>query len=161
MSDYNNPALVSNLEQNITLALASPIHRAKTSAVGFTWGESTAPLLDLCPTGYTLILLADTLWFSEGHEPLLSALGDLLSQDPAARVELVAGFHSGRATVRAFLRKAESKGLVMDGMWEEVMFDGKRRAWGWDVAAGLVDEEAIGERNRSVVEGALRRSTSR
>lgn len=34
------------------------------------------------------------------------------------------------------------------------MFDGTRRKWGWDVDAGMVDEEDIGERNRSVVEAS-------
>ncbi|KAL8283390.1 hypothetical protein RQP46_005800 [Phenoliferia psychrophenolica] len=156
VSDYDDPSLVLNLQRNIPLALPSPLHQSLTHAVGFTWGSSPAPLLSLSPPGYSLILLADTLWFSEGHDALLSSLVALLSHDdPTARIEIVAGFHSGRETVRAFLRKAEENDLVMEGEWDEVMFDGKRRKWGWDVEEGLLDEEPIAERNRSVVEAYL------
>ena len=85
---------------------------SRTHAVGSTWGDSPAPLLALSPSGFQLILLADTLWFSSGLDVLIESILALLDQDPAARVELVACFHSGRETVRAFLREADARGLV-------------------------------------------------
>ncbi|KAK4700750.1 EEF1A N-terminal glycine/lysine methyltransferase, partial [Phenoliferia sp. Uapishka_3] len=162
VTDYEDPKLICNLVANIPLALPSPSHQSITSALGFTWGNSTASLLSLSPNGYSLILLADTLWFSSGHDVLITSLLELLSfDDPGARVEIVAGFHSGRQTVRAFLRKAEERGLVREGKWEEVGFQGDRKSWGWDVELGLVEEEEIGDRNKAVVEGALNSQSQR
>lgn len=156
VSDYNDESLINNLSNNIILSLPAPV-RSRITAIGHTWGTPPDALLAVSPGGFDLILLADTLWFSSAHDTLLSSLSALLSLSPSARVEIVAGFHSGRETVRAFLRKAAASGFEMEGEWEEVTFDGKKRAWGWDVEAGLEDEEEIGVRNRSVVEGRLRR----
>ncbi|KAM0749134.1 hypothetical protein T439DRAFT_303886 [Meredithblackwellia eburnea MCA 4105] len=162
LSDYNDPHLIKNLKRNIELAL-SPVLQDCTHAVGFSWGEDPSELLSLTPSagGFDLILLADTLWFATGHALLLSALSALLSHSIEARIEVVAGFHSGRETVRSFLRKAEDAGFERVGdEWEEVSFNGSRRKWGWDVEAGLDEEQDIGERNRSVVQGSLGRRSA-
>lgn len=121
---------------------------------------------------FTHILLADCLWYSEMHYLLLSSLVRLLAPTPTSRIHICAGFHSGRSTVRSFLRKAKAVGLVRRGKWEEVGHKGERRAWGWDVqrvggqeeGEGAEQEEAAdeweekengSERNKWVVEGEL------
>ncbi|GAA5844591.1 hypothetical protein JCM9279_006358 [Rhodotorula babjevae] len=183
LSDYDDPTLVANLRSNIDIAFPSPADasiRAGLSAQGHSWGDtasyptllsssaspsSTAELERL----FTRILLADTLWSSAGHPPLLDSLVALLAPTPAARVCVVAGFHSGRGTVRSFLRQAGARGLVRIGKWEEVGIDGARREWGWDergraesgagVEGAGADEwdevEDASERNKWVVEGQL------
>lgn len=109
---------------------------------------------------YNTILLADCIWASYAHSMLVDSLSTLLSRaDPSSFVYLVSGFHSGRAGVRAFLRKAFAAGLEYDGEWEEVGHDGQRRRWDWDLVDGEEPaEEAEGEaiRNRWVVQGKLR-----
>ncbi|BGP48953.1 hypothetical protein JCM10450v2_004832 [Rhodotorula kratochvilovae] len=170
LSDYDDPSLVANLRSNISLAFPSPAdasHRARLSAHGHSWGESSSlPFLlsgslaaGAAPRPFTRILLADTLWFSSGHILLLDSLSHLLARTPEARACFVAGFHSGRATVRSFLRKAEAAGFVRRGDWEEVGVDGRRRPWGWDVRDGDQGEweeaEDGSERNKWVVEGQL------
>lgn len=108
---------------------------------------------------------------SSGHELLLSSLRELLARSDSARVAICAGFHSGRATVRSFLRKAERAGFVRRGAWEELGVDGRRRPWGWDCApkatesgaeveaevddAEWAEKEDASERNKWVVEGLL------
>ncbi|GAA6007063.1 uncharacterized protein JCM10292_003446 [Rhodotorula paludigena] len=175
LSDYDDPGIILNLRTNIPLAFPnSPAIRSRVSAQGHTWGDSASlsTLLHPSPTSsaqpFTHILLADTLWYSEGHDLLLSSLSSLLARNRDARVHICAGFHSGRRTVRSFLRKAAQSGFVPRGPWVEVGVDGGRRQWGWDVPtsaerhAAAEDEveewderEDASERNKWVVEGAL------
>lgn len=92
----------------------------------------------------------------DAHELLMSSLVLLLSQSASARITLVAGFHTGRACVRSFERRAAEMGLVARNTWEEVSFEEKRRPWGWDLEAATWEgEERIEERNRWVVKGEL------
>lgn len=108
---------------------------------------------------YSLILLADCIWSSPAHSLLLTSLSSLLSHEPDAFIHLIAGFHSGRAGVRAFLRKAVEAGFELAGDWEEIGIEGERREWGWDLRGGEEGEEekdSASDRNRWVVEGRLR-----
>ncbi|GAA6009272.1 hypothetical protein JCM10207_004330 [Rhodosporidiobolus poonsookiae] len=176
LSDYDDTALIANLKANVSLAYPdAPETRSRLKAVGHSWGEepSLQALLSANDSSsFTHILLADTLWYSDGHSLLLSSLVRLLAHTPTARIHICAGFHSGRATVRNFLRKARAVGLVPRGAWEEVGVKGERREWGWDVrraaAAGAegageagdaedqwIEEEDTSERNKWVVEGSL------
>ncbi|CEQ43188.1 SPOSA6832_05088 [Sporobolomyces salmonicolor] len=167
LSDYDDPLLIDNLESNISLAYPSDeAARKRIRAVGHTWGESEslAALLAANSSGpFTHILLADTLWASSSHDLLLSSLPLLLARTPSSRIHITAGFHSGRATVRSFLRKARLKGFVPKGEWAEVGVKGERRAWGWDLEDGAkegeegewVEKEEASERNKWLVEGAL------
>ncbi|GAA5880114.1 hypothetical protein JCM8547_006194 [Rhodosporidiobolus lusitaniae] len=178
LSDYDNDAIISNLKSNISLAYPdSPDIRARLHAIGHSWGEEDslqALLTANTSLPFTRILLADTLWYSEGHFLLLSSLSRLLARSSSARIHICAGFHSGRSTVRSFLKKARREGFIMQGKWEEVGIEGQRRDWGWDVkpkeGAGAgegerrEDEEVEGEweekensseRNKWVVMGEL------
>ncbi|GAA5901319.1 hypothetical protein JCM6882_007746 [Rhodosporidiobolus microsporus] len=181
LSDYDDPALIANLKSNISLAFPdSSKVEDRLCALGHTWGEEAslqALLAANWASRFSHILLADTLWYSEGHTLLLSSLARLLALTPSARIHVCAGFHSGRSTVRVFLRKARKAGFVMRGRWEEVGVKGERREWGWDVTGrergrggdggaveareervddeGWEEKEASNERNKWVVEGDL------
>ncbi|BGP00197.1 hypothetical protein RTG_01970 [Rhodotorula toruloides ATCC 204091] len=164
LSDYDDPLLIANLRDNISLAFSdSPAARERIRAVGHSWGERDsleAVLAANSPSTspFPHILLADTLWYSSGHSLLLSSLQHLLARTATARIHICAGFHSGRATVRSFLKKAEKVGFVRRGEWEEVGVDGRRRKWGWDVQGEegeWEEKEDASERNKWVVEGDL------
>ncbi|GAA5844050.1 hypothetical protein JCM11251_003010 [Rhodosporidiobolus azoricus] len=181
LTDYDDPALVANLRSNISSAFPdSPDRREGLYALGHTWGEETSLQAVLAANDFspfTHILLADTIWLSAGHSALLSSLVRLLARTPRARIHICSGFHSGRATVRSFLRKARKEGLVRRGKWEEVGVKGERRDWGWDgtvqrsgreegdVGRRAEEEEVeedeweekedLSERNKWVVEGDL------
>lgn len=197
LSDYDDPKIVSNLRENVAMALKDcPEIRTRVAAFGHTWGEADSmQQLLRCVSfpreamsqrklswrlyranssqRFTTILLADTLWMSSGHDALLSSLSQSLAHSASAQVVVCAGFHSGRATVRSFLRKAARIGLVCKGAWQELGVDGRRRPWGWDRpdparqtdGSALVDNldapdewdelEDASERNRWVVEGTL------
>lgn len=122
-----------------------------------------AEVHSLSPTNnYSTILLADCIWASEAHDALLKSCQSLLSQERHSYIHLVSGFHSGRAGVRAFLRKAAEAGFEMpqDEKWEEFGHGGNRRPWDWDLVDGQepeVEAEKEAERNRWCVVGKLRR----
>lgn len=81
---------------------------------GHAWGESVQQMLDCLPgsepgsqsTGYDWILMADTLWVSEGHGALLSSCQAVLS--PGGRILVCCGLHSGFNTVQRFMALARS-----------------------------------------------------
>ncbi|GAA5988218.1 hypothetical protein JCM10908_002117 [Rhodotorula pacifica] len=188
ITDYDDPLIVANMRDNIALALRDlPDVRARVAAEGHSWGEEASLSRVLAANDdsrFSLILLADTLWVSSAHDLLLSSLTRLFDRSASARIAVCAGFHSGRRTVRRFLRKAKRVGLVPRGpAWEELGVDGRRREWGWDRRAGStrsrggesaiadrteeeeekeddtsdgeVEEEDASERNKWVVEGLL------
>lgn len=162
LSDYDDPLLTGNLQKNISLAFPSapPLH---ITCFPHIWGTPIPPFID----GFDLVLLADTLYSSSTHVALLDSLSKLLAPgNPDAMIHIVAGLHTGRAVVRAFLDKAFERGFEMAGSeldgWEEWRCDeggkGERREWGWDLESDRIGnaEEDIAERNRWVVRGSLR-----
>ncbi|GAA5975286.1 hypothetical protein JCM11641_005920 [Rhodosporidiobolus odoratus] len=166
ISDYDDPALVANLKGNIKLAFPdSPDIQARLQAIGHSWAEEEslqALLLANSDSPFSHILLADTLWSPTFYSPLLLSLTRLLARTSTARAHICAGFHSGRATVRSFLRKARKEGFVLKGEWVEVGMNGERRPWGWDIEGKVEGDEGQWEekedqsqRNKWVVEGDL------
>ncbi|KAG0023142.1 hypothetical protein BGZ81_008240 [Podila clonocystis] len=79
---------------------------------GHAWGESVQEMLDCLPrsgqpsSGYDWILMADTLWVSEGHGALLSSCQAVLS--PGGRILVCCGLHTGYNTVQRFMALARS-----------------------------------------------------
>lgn len=99
--------------------------------------------------GYDLILAADTLWDSSLHGVFLYTLHLLLRRTPHARVHLVAGLHTGRYTIRAFLNLVRSGKFGLDILKvEEYKVDKENfgRAW-----AEEREGEDEGERRRWLV----------
>ena len=69
----------------------------------YAWGDDVSRILPQTG-GYDLILAADTLWNAASHGLFLDTLTRLLNPSPESRIHLVAGFHTGRYTISAFIR---------------------------------------------------------
>ncbi|TFK64104.1 hypothetical protein BDN72DRAFT_846902 [Pluteus cervinus] len=82
--------------------------------------------------GFDIVMAADTLWNSALHEPFLTTLCRVLKKSASARIHLVAGLHTGRYTLEAFLKAVGKVGLIVESAVEyEVAGDGERN---WDVS---------------------------
>jgi nicotinamide N-methyltransferase len=72
-----------------------------------------APFHALSPDGFDVIIAADTLWNVDLHAAFLQSLESLLRRDadgPSnSSVNLIAGLHTGRWTIQAFLKAVEDR----------------------------------------------------
>ncbi|KAF9135293.1 hypothetical protein BGW39_003718 [Mortierella sp. 14UC] len=105
--------------------------RVKCAVRGHAWGESVQGMLDCLPSSpstsesateagttgttatnndqrYDWILLADTLWVSEGHADLLKSCLAVLRDDGQGKIFVCCGLHTGYNTVQRFLQLATS-----------------------------------------------------
>ncbi|KAF9175191.1 hypothetical protein BGX21_010628 [Mortierella sp. AD011] len=98
--------------------------RVKCAVRGHAWGESVQEILDCLPSSsmsnsasniatgnelqakYNWILLADTLWVSEGHHSLLKSCCSVLEQD--GKILVCCGLHTGYTVVQRFLSLART-----------------------------------------------------
>jgi predicted nicotinamide N-methyase len=88
--------------------------KVKCAVRGHAWGESAQAILDCLPTsnppeqsqGYDWILLADTLWVSDGHAALLDSCCAVL--DKSGKILVCCGLHTGYNTVKRFMTLAQS-----------------------------------------------------
>ncbi|KAG0000390.1 hypothetical protein BGZ65_004409, partial [Modicella reniformis] len=90
--------------------------KSKCAVRGHAWGENVQELLDCLPTtmsnvteegqGYDWILLADTLWVSEGHATLLMSCCSVLNK--TGKILVCCGLHTGYNTIKRFLSLARS-----------------------------------------------------
>jgi len=103
---------------------AGPSQTMPIKAAGYTWGTSPDDIFDLVPSSlpsttlsslkqrlFDTILLADTLWDPLSHTALAKSLSQTLARDPAARVIVVAGLHTGRERISDFVKRAARVGL--------------------------------------------------
>lgn len=67
------------------------------------------------------------------HQHLLSSTAHFLKRDPSARAWVVAGFHTGRRSMRGFFDASflRGAGLEAEALWE-VDCMGAERAWAWE-----------------------------
>lgn len=111
LSDYPDEELIAVLNQNV----AANIYRGSAHVVPYDWttGDIT-PFHVLSPDGFDLIVAADTLWNADLHVPFLQSLESLLRRDAkgasAPSINLVAGLHTGRWTIQAFLKTVKDRG---------------------------------------------------
>ncbi len=115
-SDYDEPLLVKELKQNVVrnMAAAEEANRKSIKVVGHIWGKDTEEVLDCLPRGlqkFDSILLADCLWDPLSHADLLKSVVAMLKRDREARVNVIAGLHTGREKVTSFIRRAYRAGL--------------------------------------------------
>ncbi|KAF9432693.1 hypothetical protein BGZ76_010444 [Entomortierella beljakovae] len=84
--------------------------RVKCAVRGHAWGESVQEIMDCIQNGssgkYHWILLADTLWVSEGHHSLLQSCSAVLDQ--TGKILVCCGLHTGYAAVQRFLSLART-----------------------------------------------------
>ena len=91
--------------------LSSHIH-----VVPYDWTTGdTSPFYEISPDGFDLIIAADTLWNADLHAAFLQSLESLLRRKaenlPTPFIHLIAGLHTGRWTIQAFLRTVEDRQL--------------------------------------------------
>ena len=151
LSDYPDEELIDTLHQNV----ASNISDDSVHIVPYDWTTGdVAPFYALSPDGFDVIIAADTLWNVDLHGAFLQSLEFLLRRNldgfSTPSVNLVAGLHTGRWTIQAFLKAVEdrqrfqlhrvmeiranpSKGTTPERRsWEverEDESEGERRAW--------------------------------
>lgn len=111
ITDYNDDSLIKNLRNNIKLNMVDSNNNNIVKCQSHTWGKDMDDL-QFYNQGYEVILAADVIWDSFSHVMLIESLIQLLAKKSTSRVILVAGYHTGRHVVQAFLRRARAKGLV-------------------------------------------------
>ncbi|KAG0074270.1 hypothetical protein BGZ90_010898 [Linnemannia elongata] len=100
--------------------------RVRCAVRGHAWGESVQDMLDCLPTSiessesgtegvsdnnekrYDWILLADTLWVSDGHADLLKSCLAVLREDGHGKIFVCCGLHTGYNTIQRFMTLATS-----------------------------------------------------
>lgn len=121
VTDYDDADMVRTMRANMRDAIAANGHAAATpySVLGHTWGQHVDDVLDVLPcvrgqsTRYDVVLLADCVWERFSHDALLRTIAHVLARTPDARVYMVAGLHTGRATLVHFFRRALAAGLCL------------------------------------------------
>lgn len=146
VTDYPDSKLIHALENNV---MQNNLE-GRCVAVAHAWGTSPAPLFtaanDAAHTGFDVVLAADTLWNSDTHDILLKTLCATLRRSTRTRAHFIAGLHTGRWALSAFVRKAEAAGLELVGVEERAVRGDAKRSW--KVDRGSEDEA---ERRRWVV----------
>lgn len=107
--------------------------KVKCAVRGHAWGENIQEILDCLPTpiaaeeglGYDWILMADTLWVSEGHAALLVSCRSVLNK--TGKILVCCGLHTGYNTVKRFLSLAQSDAYGFQSKLIEIR---RMPAWG-------------------------------
>lgn len=155
VSDYPDEHLIRTLSENILRNNVSGIARA----VPYDWGTDISALVDAhecqeIPGNdeilFDVIVAADTLWNPALHKQFIQSLVMSLKRSPDSRVYLVAGLHTGRYTIQAFLKsiKIDGCGLAVESLSERQV-TAAQTFRSWDVARAEDEDER--ERRRWVV----------
>ena len=110
LSDYPDEELIDALKQNI----ASNISDGSAHVVPYDWTtDDIAPFHALSPGGFDVIIATDALWNVDLHGAFLRSLESLLRPDvdgpSIPSINLIAGLHTGRWTIQAFLAAVEDR----------------------------------------------------
>jgi EEF1A N-terminal glycine/lysine methyltransferase len=151
ISDYPDDNLIRTLSENVSRNSVSE----RCRVVPYAWGSEISGLTavhhrctsDIDDAGFDVIIAADTLWNFELHAPFIQTLCSTLKRSPESRIHLVAGLHTGRYTIQAFLDAVVRAGLVVESAVERGVNSGARREWNTKRA----DDKDEQERRRWVV----------
>ncbi|KAG0263837.1 hypothetical protein BG011_007923 [Mortierella polycephala] len=160
--------------------------RVRCAVRGHAWGESVQEMLDCLPAsdaslgpqsesndtqheqqvnqGYDIILMADTLWVSEGHPGLLKSCLSVLKKGDRStsggRVFVCCGLHSGYNTVHRFLALAQSSeygfrsrlvGIRRVPVWGDTRTAEELRRESESLTEEDLDRFSVEDRNRTVL----------
>ena len=155
-TDYPDDLLIQTLSANVK----QNCDPDRCRVVAYAWGSSDVSILLGIDTpgsnsdvGFDVIIAADTLWNSELHHSFIETLRMTLKKTADARIHLVAGLHTGRYTLQAFMdvvRQASSEFEFEEVVEMQVNGEGERD---WSIAVEGEDER---ERRRWVVWMSLR-----
>jgi EEF1A N-terminal glycine/lysine methyltransferase len=159
-SDYPDEELIKTLRDNVERNDVGQ----RCNAVPYAWGSDTfvfaypavahknagSSTKDDCT--FDIVIAADTLWNSQLHPLFLDALQRTLRRSANARIYLVAGLHTGRYTLQAFMDLVHEYGLDFAEITEKEVKGAKMRPW----CVGRHNQEDEKERRRWVLWMVLR-----
>jgi len=140
VSDYPDEVLTKTLSENVQNNGVSD----RCRVVPYAWGSDDAILTR---QQFDVIVACDTLWNPDLHALFIDTLCMLLRRTPDARVHLIAGLHTGRYTLQAFMDAARSAGLDIQSALEREVSGSIQREW----SVSRAETETERERRRWVV----------
>jgi len=140
-SDYPDDYLIRALSENINMNSVSE----RCRVIPYAWGAEISAFG--VPNGFDFIIAADTIWNPELHTPFVDTLCLTLKKSPESRIHLVAGLHTGRYTIQAFLNAVTKGGLCVESAVEREVNGDARREW----SVARADGEDEQERRRWII----------
>ncbi|KAF9156770.1 hypothetical protein BG015_001634 [Linnemannia schmuckeri] len=154
--------------------------RVRCAVRGHAWGESVQDMLDCLPSStqnseagtggriqdnsnekrYDWILLADTLWVSDGHADLLKSCLAVLREDGQGRIFVCCGLHTGYNTVQRFMALATSPVFGLQSklveirrmpVWGETRSPEELRRESELLKEEVLEQFSVEDRNRTVL----------
>lgn len=105
----SSPALTAGtMQANLAKNLPSRRPGSQVDVRGYVWGSGTTHSANTHGEvigkleKFDKIIVADCLWMPSQHENLVKTIGQALNQKSNSCAIIVAGFHTGRATVQNF-----------------------------------------------------------
>ncbi|KAK3940775.1 putative nicotinamide n-methyltransferase [Diplogelasinospora grovesii] len=136
-TDYPAPAIMEVLRENVrecTKPSYSPLGEGGGGihVVGHEWGVFPADIAEE-RNAFDRVFVCDCLWMRWQHENLRKSVDYFLKRGTEARAWVIAGFHTGRESMRGFFEKEElaADGLEIERIWERDC-NGNDREWVWD-----------------------------
>lgn len=126
LTDYPSPAVLQNIRKNVDENLVSAFQQQKVKVRPHEWGNVWSADWAGEKHKYQRVLCADCLWMEDQHTNLLLSMDHFISPD--GKVFVLAGFHTGRATVAAFFEAVGKAGLEVEWIRERSV-QGVERAW--------------------------------
>jgi len=160
LSDYAtslDAPILKTIEENVRRALDGHQQSARGEggevvARGHIWGTDPSTLLKHALDGFDDVLLADCVWAPQGQDALVATLCAVAKD----KVHVTSGFHTGRLSVRNFLRKAQAAGFLLESAHEV-------RAPSFEEQQAWVDDDSapdeVEDRGRWVLHATLRAPT--
>lgn len=140
ITDYLSAEILATIETNCRKNIPSQISGGNNvRVIGHEWGILDDEFSKANARRFTKILAADCLWMVGEHQNLVTSMLHFLADDDdddddnekkkkKARVWVVAGFHTGRATLASFFEVAHDAGLEVKRIWERDV-QGNEREW--------------------------------
>lgn len=130
ITDYPDAGILRTLQQNVArncLEEDSGGERGDTRVQvrGHAWGSEGG----IVENHYHVVVAIDTLWTSDTHVALCQSIARALMREEGCRVYLIAGIHTGRWVLNAFLNTAVQYGFCVDYLIELRVRDGYEREW--------------------------------
>ena len=142
VTDYPDDRLIETLKNNVQSNNVAD----HCKVLPFAWGSDPTVVLGNSK-GFDVVIAADTLWNPELHPIFIDSLKSTLKKSSTSRIHLVAGLHTGRYTIQAFLTQIErNSGLHIESISEREVTGCSTRMW--DVLRSGEDER---ERRRWII----------
>lgn len=123
ISDYPDDDIISSLSHNVEINGVSE----RCRVVPYAWGSDTSVFAPGAP--FDTILACDTVWNPDIHISFIETLCALLKKTESSRIHLIAGLHTGRFTLQAFMIAAQSAGLQIRNAVEREVVGPTQREW--------------------------------